>query len=103
MAIRIDIISGMFAASLAAYLVYGRDTNPNNVVGKSIAVLIEIKVIPLVELLRGSPSTWPVRIWSYIFVCRADYLKVTFCSLILWWIKFLNEFEVEGKHPYFIG
>ena len=29
---RVDTLTGMFAAALAAYLVYGRDTKPNNLV-----------------------------------------------------------------------
>ncbi|KAF5356102.1 hypothetical protein D9756_004037 [Leucocoprinus leucothites] len=59
--VRIDTISGMFAAGLAAYLVYFKSNSPSNV-GFSLNM-----------------ATW-------------------FSSMILWWIRHFNEFEVQGNN-----
>ncbi|KAJ3564415.1 hypothetical protein NP233_g8309 [Leucocoprinus birnbaumii] len=58
--VRIDTISGLFAAGLAAYLVYFKSNSPSNV-GFSLNM-----------------ATW-------------------FSSMILWWIRHFNEFEVQGN------
>lgn len=57
--IRIDALGGLFAASLAAYLVYGH-TKAAETTGFSLN------------------------------------MAVGFSGMILWWVRILNEFEVQG-------
>ncbi|THH11785.1 hypothetical protein EW145_g436 [Phellinidium pouzarii] len=59
--IRIDTLGGMFAAGLAAYLVYGERLNMPSNTGFSLN------------------------------------MAVGFSSLILWWVRILNDFEVSGN------
>jgi hypothetical protein len=72
--IRIDIIGGLFASTLATYLVYVQDTKSSttgfslNMAGRRNAIL------PFGSLK----------------------LLVGFSSMIIWWVRWLNEFEVEG-------
>jgi hypothetical protein len=59
--VRIDGLGALFAAGLAAYLVYGRSETPkSNDIGFSLN------------------------------------MAVGFASMILWWVRLLNEFEVSG-------
>ncbi|KAF8477848.1 hypothetical protein JB92DRAFT_2801159 [Gautieria morchelliformis] len=59
--IRIDAIGSIFAAGLAAYLVYGNGTRTASDAGFSLT------------------------------------MAVAFSGMILWWIRCLNEFEVQGN------
>ena len=58
--IRVDALSGLFAASLAAYLIYFQPMDAGN---------------------TGFQLT----------------MAISFSGMILWWVRVLNEFEVEGK------
>ncbi|KAJ6519437.1 hypothetical protein C8R45DRAFT_1066135 [Mycena sanguinolenta] len=58
--IRIDVLGGLFAASLAYYLVYFRTYNPSNV-GFSLN------------------------------------MAIGFSGMILWWVRVLNDFEIQGN------
>ncbi|KAF8213507.1 P-loop containing nucleoside triphosphate hydrolase protein [Mycena galopus ATCC 62051] len=58
--IRIDVLGGLFAASLAYYLVYVQTYNPSNV-GFSLN------------------------------------MAIGFSGMILWWVRVLNDFEIEGN------
>ncbi|KAJ7275433.1 multidrug resistance-associated ABC transporter [Mycena haematopus] len=58
--IRIDVLGGLFAASLAYYLVYFQTYNPSNV-GFSLN------------------------------------MAIGFSGMILWWVRVLNDFEIQGN------
>ncbi|KAJ7169514.1 hypothetical protein C8R46DRAFT_1217207 [Mycena filopes] len=58
--VRIDALGGMFAASLAYYLIYFQSQSPSNI-GFSLN------------------------------------MAIGFSSMILWWVRVLNDFEVEGN------
>ncbi|KAF7322651.1 ATP-binding cassette transporter [Mycena chlorophos] len=58
--VRIDALSGLFAASLAYYLVYYRSFNPSNV-GFTLN------------------------------------MAIGFSGMVLWWIRVLNDFEIQGN------
>lgn len=62
--IRIDALGGLFAASLAAYLVYFQDQT-SSTTGFSLN------------------------------------MAVGFSGMILWWVRMLNEFEVQGNRSSF--
>lgn len=77
--IRIEMLGGLFATSLAAYLVYGQrvraaDTGFSlTMAGKSLDCACWIDVL----LTRVTP--------------------VTFSGMILWWVRYFSEFQVQGK------
>jgi hypothetical protein len=78
--IRIDAIGGAFAAALAAYLVYFQGHSAANT-GFSLNMAGKIN------------DLWP---------CRRRALTtgaslVGFSGMILWWVRVLNDFEVQGK------
>ncbi|KAF8213492.1 hypothetical protein K438DRAFT_1956873 [Mycena galopus ATCC 62051] len=58
--IRIDVLGGLFAASLAYYLIYFQTYNPSNV-GFSLN------------------------------------MAIGFSGMILWWVRVLNDFEIQGN------
>ncbi|KAG2023135.1 ATP-binding cassette transporter [Coprinopsis cinerea AmutBmut pab1-1] len=64
--IRVDVLGGLFASSLAAYLIYFRDHSASNI-GFSLN------------------------------------MAVGFSTMILWWIRIVNEFEVQGNSLERIG
>jgi hypothetical protein len=77
--VRIDIIGGGFSAGLAAYLVYGRGVHEASNIGFSLNMAGKFH-------LHGVPI--------------ADFrlhLTVGFSSMILWWVRILNEVEVSGE------
>ncbi len=74
--VRLDIIAALFAASLAAYLVYFQKHSASNV-GFSLNMAGEQKCYLLLDYV-------------------AHPIVVGFSSLILHWVRSLNILEVEG-------
>ncbi len=73
--IRIDSLGGIFAAALATYLVYFKDQEAGST-GFSLNLAS-----------------------MYFFYSRHKYLTrrvVAFSGLIMWWVRTLNMFEVQG-------
>lgn len=73
--IRIESLAGVFAAGLAAYLVYGGSVTASD---------------------TGFSLTMASTYASDDFGFSAHAVTVGFSGLILWYIRILNEFEVSG-------
>jgi hypothetical protein len=69
----------VFSASLAAYLVYGRGVREASNIGFSLNM--------------AGQSYLHNALWA----CCSLTLTVGFSSMILWWVRILNEVEVNGE------
>lgn len=74
--IRINSLGAIFAAALAAYLVYGKAVTASNT-GFSLN-------------MAGQHTV------CYVVVIAVDMGTVGFSSMILWWVRIFNELEVSG-------
>jgi hypothetical protein len=77
--VRIDLIGAMFSAGLAAYLVYGRGIQEASNIGFSLN---------MAGKFNSHDGMW---------ACRSLTSTVGFSSMILWWVRILNEVEVNGE------
>ena len=76
-AIRIDALGGLFAAALASYLVYFQGHSAANT-GFSLNM--------------AGMSLHRYKLWD----SQSLILLVGFSGMILWWVRVLNDFEVQG-------
>ncbi|KAJ3890944.1 hypothetical protein GG344DRAFT_77404 [Lentinula edodes] len=75
--IRVDVLGALLSCFLAVYLVYYRGQSASNT-GFSLNMAGKVPVHPVLSFLTVGPV-------------------VGFSSLILWWVRTLNEFEVQGN------
>lgn len=79
--IRIDALGGIFAAGLAAYLVYGRsECAPHHVAGYRYADHSLSNADPDASIAGFSLT-----------------MALSFTHLLLYWVRVLNSFQVEGE------
>ncbi|KAJ3549276.1 hypothetical protein NMY22_g935 [Coprinellus aureogranulatus] len=74
--LRVDALTGLFAAALATYLVYFNSHGASN-------TGFSLNMAGMVALLHR--------------ILNADAKEVGFSTMILWWIQRLNELEVQGN------
>jgi hypothetical protein len=80
--VRIDLVGAAFSAGLAAYLVYGGGIREASNIGFSLNMAGKSYL---------HHASW---------VCRSLTSAVGFSSMILIWVRILNEVEVNGEtHP----
>lgn len=78
--IRMDILGALFSSGLAAYLIYGNRQERSSDTGFSL------------NMAGMNHSTF-----HYQFPLSNICIPVAFSSMILWWVRILNDFEVSGK------
>jgi hypothetical protein len=76
--LRVDFMGSAFSAGLATYLVYGPGIREASNIGFSLNMAGKIYL------------------HHALWACRSFTSTVGFSTMILWWVRTLNEVEVDG-------
>ncbi|OJA20726.1 hypothetical protein AZE42_08495 [Rhizopogon vesiculosus] len=111
--VRIDLIGASFSAGLAAYLVYGRGVQEASNIGFSLTMAVGFTrmfynlnrwICVRIDLIGAAFSAG---LAAYLVYGRGVQeasnigfsltMAVGFSSMILWWVRILNDVEVNGE------